>query len=113
VPLERQVRIEGRVESVPQEDSEAYFASRPRGSQIGAWVSEQSEATTREQMQQRLEEAERRFADQDVPRPPHWGGYRVIPDRIEFWQGRPNRLHDRIEFRRTDADRWERARLAP
>jgi len=110
--LERQVRIEGRASQIDREASEAYFASRPRGSQLGAWVSNQSEPITRQQMAHRLADLERRFKDRDIPCPPHWGGYRVEPAAIEFWQGRPNRLHDRLLFTRT-ADGWQCRRLGP
>jgi len=110
--LERQVRIDGRAERIDRAESEAYFRSRPRGSQLGAWVSDQSEPVTRERLARRLAELERQYADHDVPCPPHWGGYRVKPERIEFWQGRPNRLHDRIVFERAD-DHWTRQRIGP
>jgi pyridoxamine 5'-phosphate oxidase len=111
--LEQQTRVEGRVERLESAESDAYFATRPRGSQIGAWASEQSSALpARESLDDRYREIEARFADRLVPRPPFWGGYRVIPDRIEFWYGRPDRLHDRIVYTRT-AGGWESARLYP
>lgn len=111
--LERQVRIEGRVEKVSPEQSDDYFNSRPRGSQLGAWVSNQSSVIeNRDVLETRQRELEARFADQPIPRPPHWGGYQVIPDAIEFWQGRPSRLHDRIRYRKEN-DNWIIERLAP
>lgn len=110
--LERQVRVVGSVSQVDRANSEAYFATRPRGSQIGAWVSDQSEQTTRQVLDQRLAELEARFADGPVPCPPHWGGYAVQPVQIEFWQGRANRLHDRLRYR-VDAAGWARQRLGP
>ena len=112
---QRQVRIEGRVERVPAEDSTAYFQSRPRGSQLGAWASPQSSVVpNREVLEAQVSELEAEFSGQDnLPRPDHWGGYAVIPDRIEFWQGRSNRLHDRLEYRRGEHGDWERVRLAP
>jgi pyridoxamine 5'-phosphate oxidase len=111
--MERQVRIEGRADRVPAAESDEYFASRPRGSQLGAWASAQSEPVqSREAMEQHLAEVEARFSDQPVPRPAHWGGYRVIPEVVEFWQGRPNRLHDRLRYLRK-SDRWTRQRLQP
>ena len=111
--LERQIRIEGRVEKVSAEESEAYFNSRPRGSQIGAWVSHQStEIDNRDVLESRQRELEGQFADQVIPRPPHWGGFRVMPDRLEFWQGRPSRLHDRIRYRK-EGDNWLIERLSP
>ncbi len=103
--LERQVRIEGITIKADEAVSDAYFATRPRGSQLGAWASHQSEMLeSREVLEMRVEELSRRFPD-EVPRPPHWGGYVLIPEHIEFWQGRPSRLHDRIVFEKTD-DQW-------
>jgi pyridoxamine 5'-phosphate oxidase len=111
--LERQVRIGGRVEILRAEESDAYFAKRPRGSRVSAWASPQSQVIRgRDVLEERMDEIERRFGDGDVPRPPFWGGYRVIPDRIEFWQGRPNRAHDRLCYS-TTATGWMRERLAP
>ncbi len=112
--LERQVRIEGRVEQVSNAESDEYFAIRPRGSQIGAWVSEQSQvAESQAAMLSKVAEIEKRFEGKDVPRPPHWGGFRVIPDRMEFWQGRPNRLHDRILYTLNSDHHWDISRLYP
>ena len=111
--LERQIRIEGRVEKVSAEESDAYFNSRPRGSQIGAWVSQQSTAVeSRDVLESRQRELETQFDGQPVPRPPHWGGFRVVPDALEFWQGRPSRLHDRIRYRWADRN-WVIERLSP
>jgi pyridoxamine 5'-phosphate oxidase len=111
--LERQVRINGRVEILPAEESDAYFAKRPRGSRVSAWASPQSQVIRgRDVLEAGMAEIERRFAGADVPRPPFWGGYRVIPSRIEFWQGRPDRAHDRICYS-TSGDGWVRERLAP
>lgn len=112
-PLERQVRIEGAVERVAETVSDAYFASRPRGSRLGAWASEQSRIVPdRAELEARLEEVEEKYDDGHIPRPPHWGGYRVLPARFEFWQGRPNRLHDRLEYVPAEGS-WEIRRLAP
>lgn len=103
--LERQVRVEGKTVKVDAAASDAYFATRPRGSQLGAWASHQSEMLeSREVLEMRIEELSKRFPG-EVPRPPHWGGYVLIPERIEFWQGRPSRLHDRIVFEKTD-NQW-------
>ena len=111
--LEEQIRIEGRVERLPDAESDAYFKSRPRGSQLGAWASEQSAVLpSRETLEERYRETERRFEGQSVPRPPFWGGFRLIPDRIEFWYGRPDRLHDRLLYVRHGKD-WTIERLYP
>lgn len=112
--LQRQVRIEGSVEKVSPEESDAYFRSRPHGHQLGALVSEQSQVVAdREVLERLLADLTRKYADKEVPRPDHWGGYRVIPHTIEFWQGRENRLHDRLRFRRQLDGSWLRERLAP
>lgn len=111
--LERQVRIDGRVEQLSAEESDAYFARRPRGHRISSWASPQSEVIpARAFLETKMEEIEQRFRDADVPRPPHWGGYRVVPERLEFWQGRPDRAHDRLAYTRSAAG-WKRERLAP
>ena len=113
-PLERQVRVEGRVERVGTDEADAYYASRPRGSRLGAWASPQSaEIPDRSPLDARLADAEARFAGADVPRPDFWGGYRVVPDAVEFWQGRPSRLHDRFLYRLGAAGDWQPSRLAP
>ncbi|MGE4370618.1 MAG: pyridoxamine 5'-phosphate oxidase [Burkholderiaceae bacterium] len=110
--LERQVRLEGTIEKVAPDESDAYYHSRPLGSRLGAWVSEQSRPTTREALEARVAEMTARFGD-NPPRPEHWGGYRLVPARIEFWQGRPSRLHDRLLYTRQPDGHWERTRLAP
>lgn len=111
--LSRQVRIEGRVVPVSAAEADAYFAIRPRGAQIGAWASPQSRSiAARATLEARIARVEKRFAGQNVPRPPHWGGYRVVPRVIEFWQGRRSRLHDRLVYTR-GARGWKRVRLAP
>jgi pyridoxamine 5'-phosphate oxidase len=113
VGLERQVRIEGAVEQVDAATADAYFRKRPRLSRISAWASPQSTPVPdRAMLEARFDEAQRRFPGDEVARPPHWGGYRVVPDRFEFWQGRASRLHDRIEYRRDDTG-WSFRRLAP
>jgi pyridoxamine 5'-phosphate oxidase len=112
--LERQVRIEGRVEEIDSEDADAYFESRPRDAQLGAWASNQSDIlTSRAVLEARFEEISQRFSHGPIPRPPHWGGYRVIPDSVEFWQGRPARLHDRLLYRKQGPSGWVIERLAP
>lgn len=111
--LERQVRIEGRVERVSPAESDAYFQVRPLGSRLGAWASPQSRVIRdRGELEGLLAQTERRFADHAPECPPHWGGYRLLPERIEFWQGRSSRLHDRLDYRRVD-EAWLRQRLAP
>ena len=112
--LERQVRIEGRVRRLPDRESDAYFAGRPRGSQLGAWASEQSRPVKdRDTLERRLRELEAEYEGREVPRPPFWGGYRVEPETIEFWQGRGYRLHDRLVYRRSEDGGWNRERLQP
>ena len=112
--LRRQVRIEGEVERVPAEQADEYFATRSRDSQLGAWASQQSRPLeSREVFEARYEEMKRRFEDQEVPRPPHWGGYRVVPLCIEFWQDRPHRLHERTMFLAQDDGTWASWLLYP
>ncbi|AOK30458.1 pyridoxamine 5'-phosphate oxidase [Burkholderia singularis] len=115
IELERQVRVEGRIEKTSAEESDRYFASRPLGSRIGAWASEQSAViASRDVLEAREREIRARFGD-EPPRPPHWGGYRVVPSSIEFWQGRPSRLHDRLLYTRdaASASGWTISRLSP
>ena len=110
--IERQVRIVGEVSQVPESESDQYFASRPRGAQIGAWASEQSAVlSSRAELNARVTALAKQYPSQ-VPRPPHWGGYLIAPHRVEFWQGRPDRLHDRIRYRK-ETDSWIIERLAP
>jgi pyridoxamine 5'-phosphate oxidase len=110
---ERQVRITGPVHRVSAEESAAYFATRPRGAQLGAWASHQSRVIgSRAELEAALARVSARFAGADVPAPEHWGGYRIVPDAVEFWQGRPDRLHDRLRYRR-DGSTWLIERLAP
>jgi pyridoxamine 5'-phosphate oxidase len=114
VQLERQVRVEGGVERLSAEESDAYFASRPAGSQLGAWASQQSAALPgRGPLEARYEELRARYAGQEIPRPPFWGGFRVVPEMVEFWQGRENRLHDRLRYRRESDGSWVIERLSP
>jgi len=112
-PLELQVRVEGRVEQVSDAEADAYFASRPRGSQLGAWASQQSRPIAHEgDLERRLAEFEQRFADRPVPRPPHWSGFRLVPHRIEFWKGMPSRLHRREVYERA-GEGWREEVLYP
>ncbi len=111
--LERQVRLEGRIEMLPPLESDIYFASRPRQSQLGAWASDQSrEVLSHQHLVTQYKEMEQRFKEQPVPRPPFWGGYRLIPHRVEFWQGRPGRMHDRFLYSK-ETGQWAIRQLAP
>jgi pyridoxamine 5'-phosphate oxidase len=112
--LERQVCIAGTVEQLTPVESDAYFNSRPRGSRIAAWASDQSSVVeSRGKLEEKWEELEQQYAGKDVPRPPHWGGYVLSPVRLEFWQGRPNRLHDRFRYTRQENKTWSLERLSP
>ena len=112
--LDRQVRIRGPVERLDAEEADEYFATRPRESRIGAWASPQSRPLDgRDELDRRVAEAEERWPGEDVPRPPHWGGFRVVPTQIEFWQGQIGRLHDRFRYEREPGGRWRWSRLAP
>lgn len=112
--LERQVRIEGGLEKTTEQNSDEYFKSRPRESQIGAWSSPQSAIIDgRNVIENNVEKISKEFENKDVTRPKHWGGYHIVPSVIEFWQGRPNRLHDRIQYRKKENGNWEFVRLAP
>jgi pyridoxamine 5'-phosphate oxidase len=112
--LQRQVIVVGSVEQVDDAESDAYFASRPRDAQLGAWASAQSSTLPdRVALEAAVAAAEARYAGEPVPRPPHWGGYRLVPEEVEFWQGRTARLHDRLRYRRTGSDEWVVERLAP
>jgi pyridoxamine 5'-phosphate oxidase len=113
-PLERQVRVEGRVELLSEAESDAYFHSRPKGSRLGAWASAQSQVIpNRQLLEEKLAALEIEYAEQEPPRPPFWGGYRLVPTAIEFWQGGPSRLHDRLRYLRQEDDIWIVERLAP
>ena len=112
-PLRKQVRVEGAVERVSSEEADAYFATRPRGSQLGAWASPQSETVPdRTALERETDQLEAHYAERDVPRPPHWNGYRICPDTLEFWVDRASRLHDRFEYRRS-LQGWQIRQLAP
>jgi pyridoxamine 5'-phosphate oxidase len=113
--FDRQVRIEGRVKRTSEQESDAYFATRPRGHQVGAWVSDQSKPISgRAALEKRQKEFEERYREGDVPRPPHWGGFRIVPEHIEFWQARRDRLHDRFLYtREQDTCTWRIQRLSP
>ncbi|GJM28264.1 MAG: pyridoxine/pyridoxamine 5'-phosphate oxidase [Cyclobacteriaceae bacterium] len=111
--VERQVRFDGTITKINESKADAYFRTRPRGSQLGAWVSAQSEAIpSREYLEEQLEIYKERFQDKEIPRPPHWGGYLLTPGKVEFWQGGENRLHDRIQYT-AQGSSWTRCRLAP
>lgn len=114
LPLQRQVNITGRVERVSKAESLRYFLSRPLGSQLGAWTSPQSKViTSRSVLESKLDQMKRKFAEGKIPLPDHWGGYRLVPETFEFWQGRPNRLHDRFRYSIREDGVWATARLAP
>jgi pyridoxamine 5'-phosphate oxidase len=112
--LERQVRIEGKVRAVPKAEADSYFATRPRGSRIGAWASRQSRVIrSRDYLDGQYRKFELEYADADIPRPPYWTGYRLLPSSVEFWQGRLNRLHDRLRYRKNKGGGWIIERLTP
>jgi pyridoxamine 5'-phosphate oxidase len=112
--LERQVNVTGSIEKSSREESAAYFHSRPEGSQVGAWASAQSEViANREQLEQQFADVRTRYAGQPIPLPPHWGGYRLVPETVEFWQGRRSRLHDRLRYTRQPDGAWKIERLSP
>ena len=114
MPLQRQVNVIGRVERIPQAESLKYFLSRPLDSQLGAWTSPQSQViTSRSILEARHDQMKRKFADGKVPLPDNWGGYRIVPESFEFWQGRPSRLHDRFIYRPSEERQWAVERLAP
>ncbi|GBF81038.1 pyridoxamine 5'-phosphate oxidase [Aphanothece sacrum] len=114
LPLERQVKIQGTATKITTAESLKYFVTRPRGSQLGAWCSSQSSIiTSRQLLEMQFEELKQKFDQGDIPLPSFWGGYRIIPRRFEFWQGRPNRLHDRFSYTIKDQENWEIHRLAP
>ena len=113
VELERQIRIQGKIQKVDSKTSDTYFNNRPRESQLGAWASEQSEIlSSRQDLMDNFNQFEKKFEGKEVPRPPHWGGYQLLVEKIEFWQGRPNRLHDRIIYIK-EKDKWRKSRLSP
>lgn len=112
--ISRQVRVEGRLEQVASEDSDEYFQTRPRESQLSAWASAQSQMLyNRAELEARYAELETQYKDKPIPRPPYWGGYRLLPDEFEFWQGRPSRLHDRLRYRLLPNGQWRMERLSP
>jgi len=111
--LQRQIKIDGVTEKVSALESDTYFASRPEGSRIGAWASPQSKVITKDEIENKFSLSQKEFAEKNIPRPPFWGGYRIKPQLIEFWQGRPNRLHDRIVYSLEENDSWKIERLAP
>lgn len=114
LPLERQVVITGKAKKVSTTESLKYFSTRPRGSQLGAWISQQSSViTSRKLLEIKFDEIKRKFLDKEIPLPSFWGGYRIIPNTIEFWQGRPNRLHDRFKYTLQEDNSWTIERLAP